>query len=156
MGPDAVILVFWMLSFKPTFSLSSLTFIKRLFNSSSLSATRVMSSVYLRLLIFLLASWLQLPLHPAQHFAWCTLHISYVKGIQASSPLHACSFMCLLSCIRLFATPWTVTCQDLLSMVSSSQENEWVAISSSRASSQPRDQACVFCVSCTSRQVLYH
>ena len=28
MGPDAVILVFWMLSFKPAFSLSSFTFIK--------------------------------------------------------------------------------------------------------------------------------
>ena len=30
-GPDAIILVFWMLSFKPTFSISSFTFIKRLF-----------------------------------------------------------------------------------------------------------------------------
>ena len=29
MGPDAMILVFWMLSFKPTFSLSCFTFIKR-------------------------------------------------------------------------------------------------------------------------------
>ena len=29
-GPDAMILVFWMLSFKPTFSLSTFTFIKRL------------------------------------------------------------------------------------------------------------------------------
>ena len=29
MGPDAMIFVFWMLNFKPTFSLSS--FIKRLF-----------------------------------------------------------------------------------------------------------------------------
>ena len=38
MGPDAMILVFWMLSFKATFSLSSFTFIKRLFSSSSLSA----------------------------------------------------------------------------------------------------------------------
>ena len=28
MGPDAMILVFWMLSFKPTFSLSSFTFVK--------------------------------------------------------------------------------------------------------------------------------
>ena len=42
-------------SFKPTFSLSSFTFIKRLFSSSSLSAIRVVSSAYLRLLIFLLA-----------------------------------------------------------------------------------------------------
>ena len=53
MGPDAIILVFWMLSFKPTFSLSSFTFIKRLFSSSPLSAIRVVSSAYLRLLIFL-------------------------------------------------------------------------------------------------------
>ena len=47
------ILVFWMLSFKPTFSLSSCTFIKRLFGSSLLSAIRAVSSAYLRLLIFL-------------------------------------------------------------------------------------------------------
>ena len=31
MGPEATISVFWMLSFKPTFSLSTFTFIKRLF-----------------------------------------------------------------------------------------------------------------------------
>ena len=55
MGPDAMILVFWMLSFKPTFSLSSFTLIKRLFSSSSLSAIRVVSSAYLSLLIFYLA-----------------------------------------------------------------------------------------------------
>ena len=47
-GPDAMILVFLMLNFKPAFSLSS--FIKRLFSSSSLSAIRVVSSAYLRLL----------------------------------------------------------------------------------------------------------
>ena len=47
------ILVFWMLSFKPSFSLASFTFMRRLFSSSSLSATRVVSSAYLRLLIFL-------------------------------------------------------------------------------------------------------
>ena len=41
MGPNAMIYVFWMLSFKPTFSLFSFTFIKRLFSSSSLSAIRV-------------------------------------------------------------------------------------------------------------------
>ena len=49
-GPDAMIFVFWMLSFKPTVSLSSFTF-KRLFSSFSLSATRVVSSAYLRLLV---------------------------------------------------------------------------------------------------------
>ena len=50
-----MILVFSMLNFKPTFSLSIFTFIKRLFSSSSLSAIRVVSSANLRLLIFLLA-----------------------------------------------------------------------------------------------------
>ena len=35
-----------MLRFKPTFSLSFSTFIKRLFSSSSLSAIRVVSSAY--------------------------------------------------------------------------------------------------------------
>ena len=54
MGPDAMILFFWMLSFKPAFSLSSVTFIKRLFSSSLLSALKMLSSAYLRLLIFLL------------------------------------------------------------------------------------------------------
>ena len=46
-------LCFWMLTFKPAFSLSSFTFIKRLFSSSSLSAIKVVLSAYLRLLIFL-------------------------------------------------------------------------------------------------------
>jgi len=53
MGPDAMILVIWMLSFKPTFSLSSFAFIKKLFSSSLLSAIRLVSYAYLRLLIFL-------------------------------------------------------------------------------------------------------
>ena len=76
MGPDAMIFIFWMLSFKPTFSLSS--FIKRLCSSSSLSAIRVVSSAYLRLLIFLSQqSWFQLVFLPAQCFSWCTLHISH-------------------------------------------------------------------------------
>ena len=55
MGSDAIILVFGMLSFKPTFSLSSFTFIKRLFSSSFISVIRVVSSAYLGLLMFLLA-----------------------------------------------------------------------------------------------------
>ena len=49
MGPDARILIFSVLSLKPTFSLSSF---KGLFSSTSLSAVRVVLSAYLRLLIF--------------------------------------------------------------------------------------------------------
>ena len=53
MEPNAVILVFecWVLN---QLFHSSFTLIKRLFSSSSLSAIRVVSSAYLRLLIFLL------------------------------------------------------------------------------------------------------
>ena len=69
-------LSFWMLNFKPAFSLSSFIFIKRLFSSSLLSAIRVVSSVYLRLLIFLPAVLIQLVLYPAWHFARYTPHVS--------------------------------------------------------------------------------
>ena len=53
MGPDAMNLVFWLLSFKSSFSLSSYPFIRKFFSSSSLSAIRVVSSAYLKLLISL-------------------------------------------------------------------------------------------------------
>ena len=58
-GPEAMIFVFWMVSIKPTFTLSSFTFINRLFSSSSLSAIRMVSSAYLMLLIFLPAILIQ-------------------------------------------------------------------------------------------------
>ena len=69
MGLGAMILVFWMLSFKPDFSLSSFTFIKRLFSSSSLSVVSAVSFAYLRLLIFLLEIWIPACVSSSQHFA---------------------------------------------------------------------------------------
>ena len=65
-------LSFLNVKLKPTFSLSSFTFIKRLFSSSSLSARRVVSSAYLRLLIFLLAI-----LIPACASSSPTFHMMY-------------------------------------------------------------------------------
>ena len=47
-------LVFSMLNFKPAFALSYFTLIKKLFSSSLFYAIKVVSSAYLRLLIFLL------------------------------------------------------------------------------------------------------
>ena len=76
MGPVAMIVVYWMLSFKPNFSLSSFIFIKRLFSSSSLSTIRVVSCVSWHYWYFSRQSWFQCVLHPVQHFSWCTLHIS--------------------------------------------------------------------------------
>ena len=72
MGPDAMIFVFWMLSFKPVFSLSSLTLIRKLFSSSSRCAIKVVASVYLKLLIFLLAI-----LIPACDSCSPTFHVIY-------------------------------------------------------------------------------
>ena len=72
MGLDAVILVFLILSFKLAFSLSSFTLIKRLFSSSLLSAIRVVSSTYLRLLIFLFAILISAcnSISPASHIMY--------------------------------------------------------------------------------------
>ena len=73
MGLDAMILVFWILNFKPTFSLSSFTFIRRLFNSSSLSAIRVVSFEYVRLLIFLPA--ILIPACASSSPAFCMMYL---------------------------------------------------------------------------------
>ena len=64
---------FWILSFKPAFSLSCFIFTKRLFSSSSLSAIRVLLSAYLSLLLFLMAILIPAVLHPAgiSHDALC-------------------------------------------------------------------------------------
>ena len=53
MGPNAMILVFSVLIFKPAFSLFSFTFIKKIFSFYFVTDIPVVSSAYLRLLIFL-------------------------------------------------------------------------------------------------------
>ena len=53
----------------------------------------------------------------------------------------------LLSHVQLFATPWTVAHQAPLSMgILQARILEWVAMPSSRGSSQPRDQTHVSCI----------
>jgi len=88
MGPDAMTLVFWMWSFKPTFSLSSFSFIKTLFSSSFLYAKRVVSSPYLRLLIFLLAILIPACSSSSQAFLMmCSVYKSNKQGDKIQ-PLH--------------------------------------------------------------------
>ena len=70
---SSTILISRILSFKPAFSLSSSTFIKRFFSSSLLSAIRVVSSAYLSLLIFLLT--ILIPVCASSSPAFHTLHI---------------------------------------------------------------------------------
>ena len=73
MGLDVMILVFWMLSFKPAFSLFSFTLIK-----SSLVPLHILPlEWYLHTWgcwYFSQQSWFLLMIYPAWHFTWGTLH----------------------------------------------------------------------------------
>ena len=82
--------IFWMLSFKPGFYLLSHA-LKRLFSSSSLFAIRVVSSVYLSLLLFLLAS-----LIPACDWSIKTFLMMY-SALTLKSKVTIYSFGLLLS-----------------------------------------------------------
>ena len=79
MGLDVMNLVFWMLSFKPTFSLLFI-FIKKLL-SSSLSAIGWCHLHIWGYWYFSQKSWFQLALPPAQHFSLYTLHIYNIMHI---------------------------------------------------------------------------
>ena len=81
-----------MLCFKPTFSHSSFTFIKRLFSSSLLSAIRVVASEYLRLLIFLLAI-----LNPACASSSPVFLTMYSQGLVDVSSLPSWTCLVLIS-----------------------------------------------------------
>ena len=83
MGLDAMMLVFWMLSFKPTFSFCFYTFFKRLFSSSSLSAIRVLSSGYLRLLIFL--PEILIPACASSSLAFCMMYSEFKLNKQGDN-----------------------------------------------------------------------
>ena len=77
-----------MLSFKPVFSLSSFTLIKRLFGSSSLSAIRVVSSAYLSLLIFFLE--ILIPACDSSSLAFRIMYSAYKLNKQGNNiqPCH--------------------------------------------------------------------
>ena len=91
---------FWMLSFKPTFSLSSFTFIKSLFDSSSLSAIRVVTSAYLRLLIFFLA--ILIPACASSSSAFHMMYSAYMLNKQGDN-------------IQLWHTPFPIWNQSVVS-----------------------------------------
>ena len=72
-----------MLSFKPAFSLSYVTFIKRLFGSSLLSDIRVVSSACLWLLIFVPAVFVPVCNSPSP--AFCMMYSAYKLNKQGDS-----------------------------------------------------------------------
>ena len=95
-------LSFWTLSFKTAFSLSSFTLIKRLFTSSSHSAIRVVSSVYLRLFIFLPA--ILIPPYSSS-LAFCIIYTAYKlnKHSDDIQPWHA-----PFTFLKQSVVPWLV------------------------------------------------
>ena len=94
MAPDAISLVFWMLSLKPTFSLSSFTFIKSFFSSTSLSAIRAVSSAYLSLLIFLPENLISAcaSSNPAFHMTYLAYFKSWKLMMWKCCPQYASKF----------------------------------------------------------------
>ena len=125
MRPDAMIIVFCMLSFKPMFLLSSFTYIKRLF-SSSFSAIRMVSSAYLRLLIFLLPI-----LIPACASSGPAFLVIYSAAAAAAKSLQ----LCLTLCDPIDGSPPGSPIPGIFQ----ARTLEWVAFSFSRGSSRPRD-----------------
>ena len=101
MGPDAMIVVFWMLNFKPAFSLFSFTFIKRLFSFSSLSAIRVVSSEHLRLFIFLLA--ILIPAWASSSLAFHMMYSAYKLNNNTPFPIRNQS---IVPCPVLTVASW--------------------------------------------------
>ena len=86
---DAMIFVFGILSFKPAFSLSSFTFIKRLFSSSLLSVIRVVSPAYLKLLIYLLA--VLIPACASSSLAFHMIYSAYNLNKQSDNIQPCCT-----------------------------------------------------------------
>ena len=98
-GTDALIFVFWMLSFKAAFSLSSLTFIKRVLSSLSLCVLRVVSPAYLKLLIFLLA--ILIPACTSSSHAFLLMYSAYKLNKQGDN-------------IQLWHTPFPIWNQSIV------------------------------------------
>ena len=83
MGSDAMIFIFCMLSFKPAVSLSSFSFIMKFFSFSLLPSIRVVSSVYLRLSIFLLA--ILIPTCASSNPGFCIMCSAYKLNMQGDN-----------------------------------------------------------------------
>ena len=72
MGPDAMIMIFWILHFKPVPSPSW----RGSFVSLHFLPLEWYHLCILYCWYFSWQYWLQFVIHPAWHFTWCTLHIS--------------------------------------------------------------------------------
>ena len=129
-GLVAMIFIFWILSFKPALSLS-FTFIKRLFSSSSLSAIKMASYAYLRLLIFF---------HLDSSLWVICIGISHdVKIVKMKLLVIQ---LCPTLCDSIDCSPSGSFVHGILQ----ARIMEWIAIPFSRGSSQSGDQVHVSCI----------
>ena len=87
-GTGCHYLSFVMWSFKPDFSLSSFSLLKRLFSSSSLSAIRVVSSAYLRLSLFFPA--ILIPACDSPSLTFCLMCSAYKLNKQGDNIQPCC------------------------------------------------------------------
>ena len=110
MGPDAMIFVFWMLSCKSTFSLSSFTFIKTLFSSSSVQFSSVQSLSRVRLFSTPWIAARQASLSITN--SWSSLRLTSIESVMPSSHLILWRPLLLLSpippSIRVFSNESTL------------------------------------------------
>ena len=141
---------------KPTFSLSSFTFINRLFSFSLLSAIRVLLSAYVSLLIFLLANLI--PTCASSSLAFHMIYSEYKLNKQGDNiqpwhiPFPICKYY--IKAMKIVAESESEvgqSCPTLCdpmdySLPGSSAHGifqarvlEWVAIFFCRGSSRPRD-----------------
>ena len=106
-------------------------------------------------LLCLLIRFFLMTLSPPQLLL--SLHVIHIPTLRFSldrlpttsqtQRIHRCVCTSSLSCVPLFATPWTVACQAPLSVgILQTRKMEWVPKSSSRGSSQPRDRTTVSCI----------
>ena len=135
---DVMILVFWILSFKPTFSLSVLLELKKKFYFWFISLDPFLYTVSVSLHIFL-----------------CTIFCHF-NGLmlQVGKSLKQIVCVCaqLLSHIQLFVMLWTASPPaSSVHGIFQTRILEWVAISSFRGSAWSSYRTCISCVPCIGR-----
>ena len=109
---DAMILAFCMLSFKQTFLFYSFTFNKWIISSSLLSAITVVSSAYLRLLIFLLT--MLLPACASSSLAFHIMYSSYkLNRVTIYSRMWSFSYLELVCCSMSSSNCCFLTCTQI-------------------------------------------
>ena len=108
------------------------------------------------IVFYFLSSFLHMPRN--MHLDMQEYLILKLSDLRKHKDLLSLTFsVCVLGRVQLFCSP--TDCSPPGSSahgISQTRLLEWVAISSSRWSSWPKDRTYISCVSCTGRQVVYH